>query len=51
MSRDHLTWNKALPAAPLWVRVVPRSRLKLSPSEILAGHSRGLLERGTRKVL
>ena len=40
----NLIWDTALPVALLLVRVVPRSRLKLSPSEILyyCGHSRCL---------
>ena len=33
----NLTWDKALPVALLQIKVAPRSRLKLSPFEILHG--------------
>ena len=33
----NLTCDKALPVALLWIRVAPRSRLKLGPFEILYG--------------
>ena len=37
--KTNFTWDKALPVALLWIRVDPRSRLKLSPFEILYGRS------------
>ena len=35
--KTNFTWDKALPVALLWIRVDSRSKLKLSPFEILCG--------------